>query len=62
MKSKKIKNVNVHMVAYEGQPPLSEKVNEFFASIIKFRLDSLNLSDQQKIKILDNVLEQLEKT
>lgn len=50
------------MVAYEGHPPLSEKVNEFFASIIKFRLDSLNLSDQQKIKILDNVLEQLEKT
>lgn len=56
MKLKKIKNVNAHMVAYEGHSPLSEKVNEFFAAIVKFRLDSLNLSNQQKIKILDNVL------
>lgn len=62
MKSKKIKNVNIHMVAYEDHPPLSEKVSAFFAKIIKFRLEDLNLSDQQKVKVLDKAIEQMEKT
>lgn len=62
MESKKIKNVNIHMVAYEEQPSLSEKVSDFFAEMIIFRLENFNLSASQKVEVLDNVTEQLEKT
>lgn len=59
MRRSKIKNVNVHIVAYKDCPSVQDKINELYANSIKFRLDDLNLSAGQKKKVIDMVIQKM---
>lgn len=56
---KQIKNVFVHIVAYESTDSLTERVNAFHVDIIQRRLKQSNLTTDQKIDVVNKIIENL---
>ncbi len=56
---KQIKNVFVHVVTYESNNSLTEQVNAFHVEIIQRRLKQSNLTADQKIDVVNRIIENL---
>jgi hypothetical protein len=55
MKHKQVRNVVVHLVKKEGLS-ISEEINELYVEIIRRRLEKGNLTPEQKVEIINNII------
>ena len=56
MKHKQVRNVVVHLVKKEEGLSISEDINERYVEIIRRRLEKGNLTPEQKVEIINNII------
>ncbi|WP_077609597.1 hypothetical protein [Clostridium sp. Marseille-P2415] len=59
MKKNCIQNVIIHVPDDMDLHALSDKINEFHIEIIERKLHSSNLTNQEKVAVIDKILESL---
>lgn len=59
MKKNCIQNVKIHVPDGMDLHALSDKINEFHIEIIERKLHSFNLTNQEKVAVIDKILENL---
>ncbi len=59
MKKSYIQNIIIHMPDNMDFHFLSDKINEFHVEIIERKLNNSNLTVQEKIAVIDKILESL---
>ena len=59
MRKKGACNVIVHIADTLDGNTLSDKASEFYAQIIKCRLNESNLTTEEKISVIDKIIENL---
>ena len=59
MKKNCVKNVIVHMPENMDFHTLSDKINEFHVEVVERRLHSSNLTTEEKLVVLDKILNNL---
>lgn len=55
----KAKNVTVDIVENENGDSITEKVNDFHIDVIRRRFDQSNFTLNQKVEILDKIIQNL---
>lgn len=59
MKKNCVQNVIIHVSDNMDFHALSDKINEFHFEVIERRLNSSNLTTEEKITVIDKILESL---
>lgn len=59
MKKNKIQNVIIHIADNADIHALSDKVNAFHVDVIERRLNQSDLTTEQKIAVIDKIIENL---
>lgn len=59
MRKNYVQGIILHTGEHTGAPSLADRVNEFHTEIIERRLSASGLSPEQKIAVIDQIIENL---
>lgn len=59
MKKPQIRNIIPHFVRDENPVPLAERLSDFHVQIIERRLNQLDLTTEQKLTVLDQIIDNI---